>query len=230
MARIDRILSQGPEPLRVAVRGGGNRVSVGEVVRADAESALLRFPSVGAPRYEIGEGVKLSLSSPGLADTIELRARVTSRGEAESRRTYGFALRSDGGAEREMARALLDLIGRRGAYRATLDADESREVRVLSQVRGEPREFLGVLLDVSTGGLRLVLKAGAERHLAGVDALELRFSLPGEFELFTLAVSIRHRSECDGGIAYGVRFEPDQSPDFIEQQARISEFVLGRVR
>lgn len=229
LARVDRILSQGPEPLRIAVQGADTAVAVGEVVRADPRGASVRFPSAGAPSFAIRDRAKLSLSSPGLTETIELQAEVTSRGEAEPLRTYGFRFQERSDSERALTRAFLDLIGRRGAYRASLDPEEPTEIRVLAQALGESREFLGTLLDISTGGARLLLKANAERLLHLVDCFEVRFALPGGDEPLTLNASIRHRVQCDEGVAYGTRFEPDLSPAFLEQQAQISEFVMSRV-
>jgi hypothetical protein len=45
----------------------------------------------------------------------------------------------------------------------------------------------------------------------------------------TLTVEIRHRAACEQGVAYGIRFDPDGSPDFLEQQEQISAFVLERM-
>jgi DNA-binding response OmpR family regulator len=228
VARVDRALSQGPEPLRIAVQGDDAGVAVGEVVRAHPKGTSVRFPSESAPRLAIGDRAKLSLSSPGLEEPLELQTEVVSRGEAEPLRTYEFRFLSHSDSEGAMTQAFLDLIGRRGAYRVAMDSDESTDIRVLAQAQGESREFLGTLLDISTGGVRLVLKADAERHLHLVDRFEVRFALPGCDEPFTLTVSIRHRVQCSEGVAYGTRFEPESSPDFVEQLEKISEFVLMR--
>jgi DNA-binding response OmpR family regulator len=228
VARVDRALSQGPEPLRIAVQSGDNDVAVGEVVQATPRGTSVRFPGESAPRLAIGDRAKLSLNSPGLGEALELQTEVVSRGEAEPLRTYEFQFLGRTRTDDEMTRAFLDLIGRRGAYRVSMDPDAPTEVRVLAQAGGESREFLGTLLDVSTGGVRLVLKADAERHLYLVDHFEIRFRLPGGDEPLTLTVSIRHRVRCSEGVAYGTRFEPDSSPDFLEQVEQISTFVLKR--
>jgi hypothetical protein len=61
-----------------------------------------------------------------------------------------------------------------------------------------------------------------------VDALEIRFALPGRDAHFTFSASIRHRAACPEGVAYGVRFDSKRSPDFLEQMEQISEFVMQR--
>lgn len=229
LARVDRVLSQGPEPLRIAVHGENGVVTVGEVVEADARRASVRFHREGAPRFAIGEEAKLSLSSPSLPETIALEGKVVSRGEGDPHRTYGFELKSATETAREMTRSFLNLIGRRGAFRVVFDRDEDVQVQVMAQMLGESHELHGALLDISTGGARLQLKATAERFLHRVDSFETRFQLPGNETLLTLTVFIRHRAACPDGVAYGVRFESKDSPDFLEQQEQISEFVLQRM-
>jgi hypothetical protein len=85
------------------------------------------------------------------------------------------------------------------------------------------------LLDISTGGARLRLKATAERLLYLVDSFEMRFCLPDSDTSVTLTVDIRHRAACREGVAYGVRFDADRSPEFLEQLEEISAFVLQRM-
>jgi CheY-like chemotaxis protein len=222
LARVDRVLSQGPEPLRVAVQGEKGPATVGEVVAADAGRASVRFHRDGAPRFAIGDPAKLSLSSPSLPETIELAATAESRGEGEPHRTYGFRLQREGQVAEEMIRSFLNLIGRRGAFRVSFDEQQEVPVLVFAQALGESHELMGALLDISTGGARLRLKATAERLLYLVDSFEMRFCLPD-------SVDIRHRAACREGVAYGVRFDADRSPEFLEQLEEISAFVLQRM-
>ena len=71
-----------------------------------------------------------------------------------------------------------------------------------------------------------MLKAEAERLLHRVDTCEMRFLLPGGSEPLALTAAIRYRSVCSEGVAYGVRFDAERSPDFLEQQEQISALVL----
>lgn len=230
VARVERVLAQGPEPLRVAVQGETGPVLVGEVVDASPRGTSVRFHHEGAPCFAIGDAAKISVSSPALPHAITLATRVASRGEAEPYRTYGFELhrRSDG--EREMASAYLDLIGRRNAFRVEFGPDEEIAVSVLAQALGESHELVGRLLDISTGGVRMRLKADAEHILHLLDSLEIRFALPGRDARFTFGVAIRHRiADSSGGVAYGLRFDAGRSPDFVEQMEQVSEFVMQRM-
>jgi hypothetical protein len=198
-------------------------------VNASPHATSVRFHREGAPRFAIGDVAKLSMSSPSLPETIALSAQVVSRGEAEPHRTYGFELHRRNEGERAMARTYLNVIGRRGAFRVEFSPDESVPVAVLVQALGESHELLGTILDISAGGLRLRLKADAERLLHRVDAFEIRFALPGHDAPLTLSAFIRHRAACPDGVAYGVRFDPERSPDFLEQLEQISEFVMERI-
>ena len=228
-ARVDLVLSQGPEPLRIAVRGDSGPVTVGEVVGADGRNASVRFHHDGAPRFAIGDPAKLSLSSPSLEKTIELTTRIVSRAEAEPHRTFGFRIQRRGRVAREMIRAFLDLIGRRGSFRVMLDPEDPIPVQVLVQALGESHELLGTLVDISMGGACLQLKADADGLLHRVDSLEMRFCLPGDDTPLTLTVTIRHRVAGTAGIAYGVRFDSEGTPDFLEQHEQISAFLLQRM-
>jgi CheY-like chemotaxis protein len=229
VARVERVLSQGPEPLRIAVQAEAGPVAVGEVLDANARSTSVRFHREGAPRFAIDEAARLSLSSPSLPSAIALAARVVSRGEGDPYRTYGFELLRRNEHEREMARSYLNLIGRRTAFRAELREDEDIPVSVRAGAGGDSQELLGRLLDLSIGGARLRLKADADRILHRLDAVEIRFAIPGRDTHFALRVSIRHRiAEASGGIAYGVRFDAERSSDFVEQLEQISEFVMER--
>ena len=228
VARVELVLSQGPEPLRVAVQAEAGPVLVGEVVDASPRATSVRFHHEGAPRFAIGDAVKLSVSSPALPHPIALATRVVSRGEAEPFRTYGLELQRRSDAEREMARAYLNLIGRRSAFRAEFGPEEEVAISVLAQALGESHELIGRLLDISIGGVRMRLKADAERILHRVDSLEIRFALPGREERLSFAAAIRHRVADPGGVAYGVRFDAERSPDFVEQLEQVSEFVMQR--
>ncbi len=229
VARVEHALAQGPQPLRIAVQPEAGTVVVGEVVDASPRGTSVRFHQEGAPRFALGDMAKLSVSSPAIRSAIALAAKVVSRGESEAHRTYGFELFRRSDEEREMARAYLNLIGRRNAFRAELRAEEDVAVAVFAQARGESHELIGTILDVSVGGLRVRLKADADRILYAHDVLEIRFELPGRDTLFMFAAEIRHRVETPSGVAYGLRFDPQHSPDFVEQLEQVSEFVMERV-
>jgi DNA-binding response OmpR family regulator len=229
LARVDRILGQGREPLRIAVQGREGSVTVGEVVAANPGTTSVRFHRDGAQCFAIGESVKLTLSSPSLPHAIDLAATVFSRNETDPYRTYGVRIEREDDTAKEMATAFLNLVGSRGDYRVRFDESESIGIEVFTQSQGESHILLGKLQDISSSGARVVLKDGAERILCRADRFELRFQLPNVLEALTLTADIRHRSVCGDAIAYGIRFAPDGSPDFLEQQEQISEFVLGRM-
>ncbi len=229
LARIDRALSQGPEPLRVAVQGEEGPVFVGEVKSADPRSATVRFHTDGAPRFAIGDPARLRLSSPSLPEAIELRGEVVSRSESEPHRSYGVRFARHSAAQRDSVRDFLNLVGRRGDFRAQIDPDDAVPVLAFAQREGDSIELAGTLLDVSARGARIELKADAERSLVRVERIELRFALPGNDEQLTLSCEIRHRAALRDGIAYGLRFDPEATPDYLEQQEQISAFVLARM-
>jgi DNA-binding response OmpR family regulator len=230
VARVERILSQGPSPLRVAVQADAGATVVGEVVDANPRSTSVRFHRDGAPCFALGEPAKLSLRSPALAHAIVLSARVGSRREGEPHRSYGFELQTRTPDEREMASAYLDLVGRRNALRAPLGRSEEVPVAVRFVLDGESHALIGRLLDVSTGGVRLLLKSDAERLLCRIDAIEVRFRLPGNDAELVFAASIRHRiAAADDGAIYGVRFDAAHAPNYVEQVAQLNEFVVARL-
>ena len=226
VARVERVLSQGQGLLRIAVQPELGPAALGEVVDASPRGTSLRFHRDGAPCFAIGDPAKLSLRSPSLPHAIVLAARVFSRGEGDPHRTYGFDLLRRTPEEREMASAYLDLVGRRNAQRVDLAQSEEVAVAVRFGARADAVELVGRLLDVSTGGARLRLKADAERALVRLDAVEVRFQLPGRDGPLVFVAAIRHRvSDASGGVAYGVRFDAARSENFLEQVAELSEFV-----
>jgi len=229
LARVDRILAQGREPLRIAVQGREGALTVGEVVAANPGTTSVRFHRDGAQCYAIGESTRMTLSSPSLPQAIELAATVVSRTEADPYRTYGLRIEREDDTEREMATAFLNLVGSRGDHRVRFDESEHIDVEVFTQSQGESHILLGTFEDISSSGARVILKDGAERILSRVDRFELRFRLPSDSDPLALTADIRHRAIAGDAVAYGIRFVPDRSPDFLEQQAQISDFVLGRM-
>ena len=230
VARVDRALAKGPQPVRITVRPPDGPVDVGEVLEADTSRASVRFHRDSAARYPIGSRVELSLSSPSLPETIAMTAQVQSRAEADPYRVYEFGWDRRGERSKRMATAFLNVVGGRSQYRLPLfDADPPLEATVLTQSGGASHELTGVLQDLSAGGARVLLKGDAEQVLHRVDGFELRLHLPDSDEPPTLTADVRHRSASGDGVCYRLRFDPEASPDFLEQQERISAFVISRM-
>jgi len=229
LARIDRILAQGREPLRIAVQGEEGPVRLGEVIASTPSNVSVRLHCDVAPRFAIADKARLTLTSRSLPETIAMSAEVVSRTEAEPYRSFGFRIEQRSAEQQESLRAFLGLVGRRGDFRAPIDPERPVPAQALVQVHGESVEFIGTLQDVSARGACVVLKGHAERSLCHVDRMELRFSLPGGDEPLTLTCEIRHRMATPDGVAYGLRYDPEASPAFLEQQEQISEFVLAHM-
>ena len=230
LARIERVLAEGPGNLRATVRGVAGDAFVGEVVDGDARSLSLRFSNEIAPVFAIGELVSISLRSAALETPLDSDARVVARAEAEPNRTYRLKLDTRPTADPAATEAFLRLISRRAAARVTLAPKEHVDVTVIAKRSGETLELAGSIQDISASGARLLLKADADRLLFSVASLRIRFRLPGGDASLELPASIRHRAAAPDGIFYGIHFETGGEPELLEHREEISNFVFSRQR
>jgi hypothetical protein len=225
LARIDRVLSEGPEPIRMSVTHRSGASVLGELVTGDPKGVSVRFHRDGAPSLVIGDRVTLAMRSASLTETIELEGTVGGRSEAEPYRSFRFAL--DQRSDREMTDALLRVIGRRGSQRLYFGPEQAVDVRVVAEARGEPLAFEGGIQNISATGMRLLLKGPVDRELHCVDEVGLDFSLPGVETRFQMFASIRHREAADGGVCYGIQFSEQDGEDLLTQQEEIVDYIMS---
>lgn len=227
LARMSRILAAGPGPLRASVQPGSGKIFIGEIVHGDKENASLRFYQDGAPLFAIGDPATLFINSPALPQAIEIKARIVSRTESESHRTFCLRFHTAHHNQSEMVAGLMRLLRRRSAYRLQFGPDEMIEAQVIAERSGEVRELLATLQDISATGACVLLKPDADRFLCAVDSFTIRFSLPPSDALIALPVSIRHRRACAEGISYGVFFDTGGRPELLELQDEVANFIFA---
>ena len=119
---------------------------------------------------------------------------------------------------------LFALFNRRKSFRVELPKhDRQASVTIVSR----PAPIEAELLDISTGGCSLMFTNGM---VPEDDDIAVEFKLPGDQFEYRLHGIIRARFTRDGRASCGVEFVASRSRDFVSQQERIAQFVMGLQR
>lgn len=140
---------------------------------------------------------------------VALRGRVVHRREELSKRVFGLKFLDPRVAEGLLVPPLSRLFNKRAAFRVVPEAPV--EVTVVPPRETRVPIEVGLLVDLSSGGLGVDLAGSFEVAMTSHDRVEVLFRLPGLESPVALPGRVRHRSlRPDGTVRYGIMFnEPD---------------------
>ena len=153
---------------------------------------------------------------------LELGGRVVSRREGERHSEYGIAL-----TDRSAWGVLSVLCNRRRAFRVRpLGVGQSMSV----QLNSDGNVHGATLQDLSVTGLGVIVAPDIEVAVANMQVIEIHFGPPAFPETFTMQAKIRHRESVVAGVRYGLELIQDHSSQSVENQKRLTEYVMNRQR
>jgi hypothetical protein len=179
----------------------------------------------------VGGDVTLWLCDGQTGVELPIAARLVSRRDEADSRILGVDfvdLRSVGGL---LHPVLGRVMNRRTAFRVTPSADRTP---ILVTLAAPPELDLplevGVMIDISTGGLAIDVPLSFEAGLGGFDGLECLFRLPGVESSVSASARIVHRTLRGHRVRYGVQFTAASSPTFVDTHDAILGYVIRRQR
>ena len=183
-------------------------------------------PNQPPPGYPMGLLVMLHVRSPAWRQGIEVEARIERRRDRGGQRRYILAFTRPEEVESDLAPALQVLFSQRGAYRVRPLADDPVLVHLTSEKGADFPDLL--LNDISADGLSLRIGSEIEVVLAGSTRVHVSFSLDGQHIEFEALICERHLAPR--GIHCGMYFLADETPDFLERQEQVMDYVVERQR
>jgi hypothetical protein len=200
-----------------------------EPVDLTSRGARLRQDGAHPVPVPVGGDVTVWLCDGQTGVELPIAARLVSRREEGEERILGVDfvdLRSVGGL---LHPVLGRVMNRRSAFRVTPSGDRPPILVTLAS----PPELdlpleMGVLIDISTGGLAVDVPLAYEAGLGGFDRLECLFRLPGIDTSLSASARIVHRTLRGQQVRYGVQFSAADSPTFEATHDRILDYVIRR--
>lgn len=221
---------RGPRPIRLRrrsvdllllTRHGDVR---GDVLDLSVRGCGAVFRPLVLPDLGVGDEVEVEFRSLLLLEPLRVRAIVRRVGELPGRSLIGLEFRDPEALAERIPFVLAPDFDRRRMPRTVLGEDV--RVRVTTLELSDRAN----LLDLSTGGARLVLGPGLAFRVHQDDTLEMRFTLPGQTEELWLFGAVRDVRLSDQQVTCSVRFDTETSVRYEEQRERIDEFIEQRRR
>ena len=178
------------------------------------------FPRAKSPSLPIGVDTSLVFSSSSFAAPLQTSGRVYLRSEDHFRHRYLFEF------QKEHVATLGQAINQRRAPRVFPDPSAQVSV-VLEQIDGGDR-ITTQLHDLSATGLGVIVSRHDENTFFSEWKVRLHFTLPSDNETFDVVGVVRNRKLVDGGVHYGIEFDPLESGNFDAVQERLIGFVMSR--
>jgi hypothetical protein len=195
----------------------------GELLRMDAKSVRLRFPRGRSPALCIARAVELRFWTRPDQPPVNAQARVSMRSDDERHREYAFAFLDPTTVG---AHLLPGVIHSRRAFVRVRPAPGS-PIEVALQGCASPARLIGLLIDISEGGMALQIRPDDEDAFAEAVQGTVEFRLPGTI-LLRMSVLIRGRRMVGTTVQLRLCFEADESTLFEEQRRAIGKYVLQR--
>lgn len=198
-----------------------------------AEGAGVVLPGLASAPLSVGQRADLVLVGTTIVKPLRVSAvvrhhRVEGSGPGAVQ-LYGFDFTNkEGFDEFLIAQDLHILFNRRKSRRVEPDPEEPIQVLLEDAVRGKSAPAR--VLDISTGGVGLLLTPEVDPRFAEVEKVRVALRLPGATEDLRLEGNVRRRSEEIGGVRYGIQFDPDQTAHFGEQQVLLAKYVVRCLR
>lgn len=198
------------------------RVAPGRVLDTSASGTRIRFKRRDCPKLEVGLSVEIRFFQAGVSKHLTARALVHNETEEDGDRVFGFRFVELEEFYPQLTPKLWELFNRRVAYRAR--PDRLLEVDVEC---GEHR-FRAPLFDLAAMGMGLEIPPELASRLSDFETLRATLELPGVDTPAAVEGDIVHRTPFGLSHRHGVAFAPERTTVFLDQQARILEWVLER--
>jgi hypothetical protein len=211
------------QDITVEVCSSPGVTSNGELLRVDGETVRLRFPRGEAPALCIARAVELRFWTRPDQPPVSAQARVSVRSDDERHREYAFSFRDPNAVRKHL---LPSVIHSRRAFVRVRPAPGTPIQVALEGGAGSAR-LIGLLIDISEGGMALQIRPDDEDAFAEVVQGTVEFRLP-ETTALRMAVLIRGRRLVGTAVQLRLCFEADESKLFEEQRQAIWRYVLQR--
>lgn len=212
----------------------------------------IRTPASGWDVIALGSRVTVVLESPKLAGRLELEACAVSRRQVSGHCRFGLAFtepdslneRLDGGLETLFNQRRYFRVTPRaaGPVRASIRVACREPVRTALRVPRQHLERLAQLdpelsarvqdfgamvelVNLSVGGVGLLVTQEVEARLAGIDTIEVLLRLPDAAKPIAFVGQIRHRQLTPKGVYYGIQFDPVATSRFQQGQDVVFDYV-----
>ncbi len=228
-----RIELGGKSTVEVSILVEDRPLMVGRLHDVSAEGAGVVLPNLANAPLAVGQRAELVLVGTTIVKPLRVSAvvrhlRIEGSG-AEAVQHYGFDFTNqEGFDELLIAQDLHILFNRRKSRRVEPDPQEPIGAFLEDVVRGKSGPAR--VLDLSTGGVGLLLTREVDLLFGQVERVRLALRLPRATEDLHLEGIVRRRAEEDGGVRYGIEFDPERTPRFVEKQAVLAKYVVGCLR
>ncbi len=219
--------------VEVSILAENRPLMVGRLHDVSAEGAGVVLPSLASAPLAVGQRAELVLVGTTIVKPLRVSAvvrhlRVEGSG-AGAVQHYGFDFTNkEGFDELLIAQDLHILFNRRKSRRVEPDPEEPIQALLEDAVPGKSGPAR--VLDLSTGGVGLLLTREVDRLFAGVEGVRVGLRLPGATEELRHEGTVRRRAEETGGVRYGIQFDPERTPRFVEKQAHLARYVIRCLR
>jgi hypothetical protein len=191
-----------------------------EVINFDGDSIELGFPRADAPLLGVAQQVVVRVSEVLLGREHRVTAYVVARTDDAHRRTYELLPRNRGD--------LADLKRTNRGHGVRVRPSTAAPFDIDLRDRVGQRLASGNVIDVSTGGMGIILERSDELALRAHESLTVVLKLSGETRHRTLKAFIRSRRLIGALIRIGLEFEPQRSEAFIEAEQWLTRYVMRR--
>ncbi len=212
--------------LHLSIRNPHGSPYSARLLDVSASGVGARFFLPGCPNLAMGQEVVLVFNSERLEQPLQTPATVQSRIEEGGARRYGFQFKAGHDLDAQLPHELRPLFNRRGAVRVPPDPDSPVKVVVKPSAGSSSVEVR--LVDISATGAGIGLSAETESQLARTTRVDLALFLRGASDPIRFAGNIRHRHLVGSEVQCGIRFDPELTENFAEQQEIIREYVRRR--
>jgi hypothetical protein len=160
-------------------------------------TVVAEFPPPGTPLLPMGQNVPLEFSGGSLSTPMVVEGRTVLWSTSSTAFTYDFEVTSA---------AITALIGTgdRRDTRRVMPAGSRQEV-ALARPGGAP--VVGVLQDLSVGGVGVHVSMEGEARLLGAYELQVKLALDGFAEPLELPGFVRSRVLTGALVRYGIQFD-----------------------
>lgn len=211
------------QDIRVEVCSSPGVTARGELLRIDGENVRLRFPRGDAPALCIAKAVELRFWTRHEEPPVTAHARVSMRSDDERHREYAFSFLDPNTVRKHV---LPSVIHSRRAFVRVRPAPGT-PIQVALEGCASSARLVGLLIDISEGGMALQIRPEDEDAFAEVVQGTVEFRLPETMAL-RMTVLIRGRRLVGTAVQLRLCFEADESQLFEEQRRAIWRYVSLR--